>query len=90
MWHAHDGMGWWMVFGGGMWMLLLILVIVGALMFLRPAIDRTARSDRPHDERAIEIVRQRYARGEISREEFEQLRHDLERNSTPNQTSAVT
>ena len=30
------------------------------------------------DDDAIDIIRRRYARGEITREEYEQLRHDLD------------
>ena len=30
---------------------------------------------------ALEILKQRYARGDISREEFQQKRHDLEANA---------
>lgn len=75
MWHAHDGMGWWMVFGGGLWVLFLVLVAVFLLTMFRPTSPR--RQDDPSGPGALEIARQRYARGEISREEFEQLRQDL-------------
>jgi putative membrane protein len=40
--------------------------------FVRPGDQGISR-----DESAIEIARRRYARGEISREEFEQIRRDL-------------
>jgi putative membrane protein len=72
MWGMHDGMGWWMVFGG-LWTLLfwggLIWLIVWGMSRL---VAPSRESDSP-----LEIARRRYARGDITREEFEQLRHDL-------------
>ena len=75
MWHAHDGMGWWMVFGGGLWVLFLVLIAVLILTMFRPTSPR--RQDDHSGPRALELARQRYARGDISREEFEQLRQGL-------------
>lgn len=78
MWHTHEGMGWWMLFGGGLWMLVLILGFVFVLTLARKAGDRADRHEPAHRDSAIDIARQRYARGEIDREEFEQIRRDLE------------
>ncbi|MFO8011543.1 MAG: SHOCT domain-containing protein [Dehalococcoidia bacterium] len=76
MWHYHDGMGWWMVFIG---ISMIILFLGITLVLLRDARktsakDRGSESDR---DRALDIARERYARGEISKEEFEQIRRDL-------------
>jgi putative membrane protein len=73
MWGMHDGMGWWMLFGG-VWMLLfwgavIWLIVWGVGQFTS---GRGRRDDAP-----LEIARRRYAGGEISRDEFEQLRRDL-------------
>lgn len=88
MWHAHDGMGWWMVFSGGLWVLLLILIVFAVIAFTRSTGDRPGRSEQERGDSALAITRERYARGEISRDEFEQLRRDLSQEdsqgSTPN------
>lgn len=71
MWGEHEGMGWWMLFGS-VWFVVFwgVIIWIAAKLFGRDE----ARS---RDESALEIARRRYARGEISREQFEQIRRDL-------------
>ncbi|MFH1651357.1 MAG: SHOCT domain-containing protein [Chloroflexota bacterium] len=69
-----DGMGWWL-FGG-----ISMVVFWGAVIFLVVWVVRKLAqpADGRKDNRsALDIARERYARGEISREEFEQLKKDL-------------
>jgi putative membrane protein len=57
---------------------LLALVVVGvifAVRWLAPASDASP-GGRSRDD-ALEIVRTRYARGEISQDEFDRLRREL-------------
>ena len=72
MW--QDGIGWWMAFGGA-WMLAfwggLIALIVWGITKL------SGRNDSVRKHSSLDVAKERYARGEISREEFEQLRKDL-------------
>ena len=59
--------------------LILTLGIVGVIAYAlgwRPQLNQTGRSQ--NSETPLEILKARYARGEISREEYEQLRRDLE------------
>ena len=72
-WDAGEGMGWWMLFGG-----LLSIVFWGTIIYLIVALSRRP-SQRGHDASAepIEILKQRYARGELSRNEYERMRSDL-------------
>ena len=59
--------------------LVLLLVIVGAIAYAlgwRPQFNQTGRAQ--NGETPLEILKARYARGEISREEYEQMRRDLE------------
>lgn len=63
------GMGW------GMFLSLLALVLIGFAIyqaFYAPRGYRTRRED------PLEIARRRYAEGEISREEHEELRRKLQ------------
>lgn len=72
MWEMHDGMGWWMMFAG-IWMLIFWGVIIAVAVW---AIGRF--NPRPGvQDSALDIARQRYARGEISQEEFKRLITDL-------------
>lgn len=74
MWYMHEGWGWWMVFGG-IWMLLfwggIIALIVWGISKL------TGHSCSSRSRYSLEIAKERYAKGEISKAEFEQMRKDL-------------
>lgn len=61
----HWGSGWW--HAGGMWV-FWILVILLTLWLVRVI----ARRARPPEKSAEEILRDRFARGEIDREEYEE------------------
>ena len=59
--------------------LILTLGIVAAIAYAfgwRPQFNQTGRAQ--NSEAPLEILKARYARGEISREEYEQMRRDLE------------
>ena len=75
MWHAYDGMGWWMVFGM-IWMVVFWGAIVALIVW---GVGRaTGGSSESRDrESPLDIARRRYANGEITREQFDQFRHDL-------------
>ncbi len=66
---------------GGWWMLLWMLLVWAGLIALIVWAVRAA-SDRPDTRRhgrALEVLEERFARGEIDREEFEDRRRALER-----------
>jgi len=73
-WDLPSGMGWLMGFGV-IWTILfwavVIAVIVWAVKKLAGGGGTTSRNT------PLDIARERYAKGEISREEFEQLKKDL-------------
>ncbi|GIU99447.1 MAG: hypothetical protein KatS3mg014_1063 [Actinomycetota bacterium] len=74
MWGPWNG-GWW-GFGMGLGMLLfLALIVVGIVLLLRPAVS--APEPRSERSRALEILDERFARGEIDREEYEERRRIL-------------
>ena len=77
-WHN----GWGMMMGGGWFMWLSILILVGAVVWAFVYMSNSrggSNSGGPHPEQrtALELLQERYARGEITREEYEQLRNDL-------------
>ena len=83
MWHMTDGGGWWMLWGGLMMLLFwggIIALAVWAIQALtRREAGPAGSAERGSPARApVETAKERYARGEISRDEFLQIRKDLE------------
>jgi putative membrane protein len=74
-----DGFAWGGGWGGmGLGMILfwgLIVVVIAVL--LRSFWGGGASAARDQDKPALDVLKERYARGEIEREEFEQKKHDL-------------
>lgn len=62
------GMGGWMI----LWWILIILLITAAVSYF---VRQQGRSNR--DKSAMDILKERYARGEISKEEFEEKKRDI-------------
>jgi putative membrane protein len=76
-WGMHPMWGMWGAWGFGMMLMMLVfwgLIIVGLVLGIRWLVSqgRESRSDS-----ALDILRQRYARGEIDKEEFEAKKRDL-------------
>lgn len=68
----------------GIVLLLLVLLVVGAVVIGGIwLVGRSTASDRRQparsDDEAMEILRRRYASGEITREEYESMREHLSR-----------
>ena len=74
MWYMHEGMGWWVLFGG-VWAVIfwggLIALAVWGITRL------TGRGGSDTGYKALEVARERYARGEINKREFERIKKDL-------------
>jgi len=74
MWYMHEGMGWWMIFGG-VWMVIFWGGLIALTVWGITKLNRRNSSSSKHD--PLDIAKERYARGEISKKEFEQLKKDL-------------
>ena len=76
----HDGWGWGHMFFGSLMMLLfwgaLIILIIFAVRFISGRPARNGDGPAPQ-KRAIDILEERYARGEIDKEEFEERKQLL-------------
>lgn len=72
------GMGLWMFLGMVLWVLLLVALILLVVWVVRQFSGVVVQPPPPREDSALEILRKRYARGEISKEEFEEKKRDLE------------
>ena len=78
----HGGMG----FGLGGWILMVLLwalLIVAIVALVKALVSPRSREENPSIEssrnnRALDILRERYARGEIDHEEYEERRRRLQ------------
>jgi putative membrane protein len=77
-WGTHPMWWMWAAWGIGMMLVMLLLwgaVIVGLVVGIRWLL-RQGRGQR--SDSALEILRQRYARGEINKDDFEKMKKDLQ------------
>lgn len=76
-WGMHPMSWMWGAWGLGMMLMMLVfwgLVIVGIVLAIRWL---SGHGDRSRSDRALDILRERYARGEINKDEFEAKQRDL-------------
>lgn len=72
----HNGT---MFFGGGLMLILWIVLILG-IIFIVKTLSTTDKESKYLDaKKPLEILKERYARGEIDETEFDQKRDDLKR-----------
>ncbi len=58
--------------GIAVWIMYLIVVVLLIYIVLHVG------SSKPHDDTPVDILKKRYARGEIAKEEYDRMRKDLE------------
>ena len=70
------GMGW---FGGIFMIVFWILILVGLVFVIKWLVQATAKEgpSGQSGSRAMEILKERYARGEIDKAQFEDMKRDL-------------
>jgi putative membrane protein len=67
-------MGWGMGWVGGLYMLIIfVLIVIGGIAVARWAL----KSGGGGADSALEILKRRYARGEITKEQFEEMKKDI-------------
>lgn len=82
MWGNYGGYGWDGMMGGmgiGLISMVLfwVLIIVGIVVLVKWLAGGPVAPGQPPTRTALDILRERYARGEVEREEFEQKKRDL-------------
>ncbi len=84
-WMHGFGFGWGGMIFGGLLTLLFWVVVIALVVFAVRALSRSgsgratppAGSPGPAPDQALEILRERYARGEITKDEYTSMRQDL-------------
>ena len=68
-----------MMFFGGSWMMIFWVVIIALIVWGIIALVKrgNSTSDTPQKRDPLDIAKERYAKGEISKEELEQIKKDL-------------
>lgn len=75
MWDGFGGMGWGWIGFGIVHMLLFWVVLILAIVALLKWLAGSSGS--ASGGRALEILKERYAKGELTREQFEQMKREL-------------
>jgi putative membrane protein len=74
MYWGNGAIGGWGIFGMVLmvvfWIAVIVLVVWGIKRFTQETTATTSKG-------ALDIAKERYAKGEISKEEFEQIKRDL-------------
>lgn len=68
------------MFMGGLGMLVFWVLLIGGIVWFVQSLGRgqgTSRPDVPAAESLLDILKRRYAKGEISKEQFEEMKRDL-------------
>jgi putative membrane protein len=77
MWGYYGGDWWWMLFGG-FFMLLFWGAVIGLIVWGVRQFTRGREGDATLRETPLQIARRRFARGEITREQFEELKQGMQ------------
>ena len=74
MWGWHDGMGWWMGFGSILFVIFWGAVVALFVWGIRKTSEKGSSNGKTNP---LDIAKERYAKGEISKEEFDNIKKDL-------------
>ncbi len=78
MWPYGYGGGWgWMIGGWAMMVVFWGLVILGIVALVRYLGSGNVPAGSARAETPVEILRRRYATGELTKEQFEQMKRDV-------------
>lgn len=69
----HYGFGY-----GGMFMWIIFLIVIGLLIYFFVQTQKTKGQTPTQNESHLDILKRRYAKGEITKEEYERMKKDLE------------
>jgi putative membrane protein len=63
---------------GGMFMWIILLIVIGLVIYFIIQTRKTKGQTPTQNESDLDILKKRYAKGEIAKEEYERMKKDLE------------
>ncbi len=63
---------------GGIFMWIIFLIVIGVLIYFVVQAQKTKSQTPKQNDSPLDILKRRYAKGEIAKEEYERLKKDLE------------
>lgn len=74
---AAAGFPFWTIAGGILMLALLALAVTAVVVLIRSSRRGSPRGERDERDESLTILKARYARGEISKEQYEEMRRTL-------------
>jgi putative membrane protein len=63
--------------GGGIFMILFWVLVIVAIVLVVRYVARTSPGKQGRAEAPLDILKRRYAKGELTKEQFDQMKEDL-------------
>ncbi len=75
----HEGPHWMHYGYGGVFMWIIWIVIIGLIVYFIVIASRQRPEQRPPEQKQtpLDVLKMRYAKGEITKEQFEEMKRDL-------------
>ena len=71
------GIEFWMGLGWLFMIIFWVLIILGVVYLVKLIAGTGAKKEATKDETPLEILKKRYAKGEITKEQFDQMKEDI-------------
>ena len=77
MWHFDGAMGGWTIFGGIMMIVFWVAIIALVVWGIKKLSEKNPDSKNEDRRDPVDVAKERYAKGEITKLEFEQIKRDI-------------
>ena len=77
MMNGFEEHGWGMGWGMGWWWIIGLIIVVAIVWMVVKSMNTNSRGNLPSGKSALDILKERYAKGDINKEEFEKRMKDL-------------
>ena len=77
MWNNGYNPMFWGGFGSIFMIIIWVLIIAGIVYLVKWSLNQSGNSSAPRGNNALKILKERYAKGEINKQEFEEKKKEL-------------